>query len=67
MLSAGDIVPDCVRALRMGALDWVRAVEGLEFGGRIECFLRGTLATGRGKPAIAMLREAVLMVAIAKS
>ena len=51
-LSAGEMVPDCVRALSTGALDCVRAVEGLEYGGRIECFLRGALTPGRGRPAM---------------
>lgn len=57
-LSAGDTVPDCVRALSTGALDWVRAAEGLELGGRIECFFSGTLIPGRGSPAMASPRDA---------
>lgn len=54
VLSAGETVPDCVRPLSVGALDWARVAEGLAFGGRMECFLRGTLMPGRGKPAIAI-------------
>lgn len=53
-LSAGDMVPDWVRGLSMGALDCVRATDGLALGGRIECFFRGTVAPMRGKPAMQM-------------
>lgn len=34
------------------ALDCVLAVEGFALGGRIECFLVGKPAVGRGRPAI---------------
>ena len=52
MLSAGEIVPECVLGWIEEALDCVLAVEGLTLGGRIECFLLGKPAAGRGRPAI---------------
>ena len=54
-LSAGETVPDCVRDSDVGALGWLLAVEGLERGGRIACFLVGKPAVGRGNPAMRML------------
>ena len=51
MLSAGEAAPDCVLPCA-GALECVLAVEGLELGGRIECFLVAKPAVDRGRPAI---------------
>ena len=50
-LSAGEAAPD--RACSEGALDCALAVEGLELGGRIDCFLLARAEAGRGSPAIA--------------
>lgn len=52
ILSAGETAPDCGLGCIEETLDCVLAVEGLTLGGRIECFLVGTPAAGRGKPAI---------------
>ena len=51
ILSAGEAAPDCVLPCA-GALECVLAVEGLELGGRIECFLVAKPAVGRGRLAI---------------
>ena len=51
-LSAGDTVPDCIRALSMGALDCDLAVEGLAIGGRIGFLLEARPLPDRGSPAI---------------
>ena len=51
ILSAGEAAPDCVLPCA-GAFECVLAVEGLELGGRIECFLVAKPAAGRGRPAI---------------
>lgn len=52
ILLAGEAAPDCVLPCVGGALDCVLAVEGLELGGRIKCFLVCKPAAGRGRPAI---------------
>ena len=53
ILSAGEIVPDWVRVWSEGALDCALAgAEGLDIGGRIECFLFARPEAGRGMPAI---------------
>ena len=51
-LSAGETVPDCNRALSMGALDWDLACEGLTAGGRMVFLLTAKPLPGRGNPAI---------------
>lgn len=53
-LSAGDAAPDCARPWIVEMVDWVLAVEPLMMGGRIECFLLGRPAAGRGRPAISV-------------
>ena len=63
-LSAGEIVPDWVRALSIGALDCVRATDGLAFGGRIECFFKGTVVPVRGKPAMKINGDFLLAAAV---
>ena len=56
-LSAGDTVPDCNRALSMGALDWDLACEGLTVGGRmVFLLLAARPLPGRGSPAILRCR-----------
>lgn len=55
ILSAGEAAPDCVLGCIEEALDWVLAIEGRTIGGRIECFLPGKPAAGRGRPAIAIV------------
>ena len=53
MLSAGETVPDWFLGWSDGALDCaLRGAEGLDNGGRIECFLFARLEAGRGMPAI---------------
>jgi len=49
-LSAGDAAPD--RPWVLCALDWVLDGGGLAIGGRMEYFLLGKRAAGRGRPAI---------------
>ena len=51
-LSAGETVPDCNRALSMGALDWDLAFEGLTVGGRMTFLLVAKPLPGRGSAAI---------------
>lgn len=52
MLSAGDAAPDCDLPCDAEIFDCVLAVDGRMLGGRIECFLVGKPAPGRGRPAI---------------
>ena len=53
MLSAGETAPDWVLGWSEGALDCARTgAEGLDIGGRIECFLFARPEAGRGNPAI---------------
>ena len=53
VLSAGEMVPDWVLEWSEGALDCALAgAEGLDIGGRIECFLFARPEAGRGIPAI---------------
>lgn len=52
ILSAGDAAPDCDLPCEVEMFDCVLAVDGRALGGRIECFLVGKPAAGRGKPAI---------------
>lgn len=53
ILSAGETVPDWVRAWSEGALDCaLTGAKGLDIGGRIECFLFARPEAGRGMPAI---------------
>lgn len=53
MLSAGETAPDWVLGWSGGALDCALAgAEGLDIGGRIECFLFARPEAGRGMPAI---------------
>lgn len=53
MLSSGETAPDWVLGCNEGALDCALAgAEGLDMGGRIECFLFARPEAGRGMPAI---------------
>ena len=54
LLSAGETAPDWfLRWSEGGALDCaLTGAEGLDIGGRIECFLFARLEAGRGMPAI---------------
>ena len=53
MLSLGETAPDWFLGWREGALDCaLTGAEGLDIGGRIECFLFAKLEAGRGMPAI---------------
>lgn len=52
-LSAGETVPDWFLRWSEGALDCaLTGAEGLDIGGRIECFLFARPEAGRGIPAI---------------
>lgn len=55
-LSAGETVPDCNRALSMGAFDWDLAFNGLTVGGRMVFLLTAKPLPGRGSPAIIQFR-----------
>ena len=53
LLSAGDTAPGRFLGWSEGALDCALAgAEGLDIGGRIECFLFARPEAGRGIPAI---------------
>lgn len=51
-LSAGDTAPGRLRGCMADAADCVLAVDGLEIGGFIDCFLLAALTAGRGNAAI---------------
>ena len=55
-LSAGETVPDCIRALSIGALDCDLAFDGLTVGGRMVFLLAVRPLPGRGSPAMLQYR-----------
>ena len=63
ILPSGEMTPDWIRVASEGALDCALAgAEGLDVGGRIECFLFAKLEAGRGIAAISFTTRAASLI-----